>query len=134
MSIVMGMQNVIKIYQKVQGIGPVSLFSEFEPRQNLDLSQISFDNLIGYILSISMCMQNFMTIFFIVLKIRPFSLFQNLELGKVSTNKIVISQSLGLDLVNINVYAKVYQNIPISSRVRAIFTFSEFGTRQSVDR
>ena len=40
--------------------------------------------------------------------------------------KNVISQSLGLDLVNINVYAKVYQNIPLSSRDRAIFTFSEF--------
>ena len=53
----MGMQKFIKIYQKVQRIGPVSLFSEFEPRQNLDLSQISFDNLIGYISSISMCMQ-----------------------------------------------------------------------------
>ena len=53
----MGMQNFIKIYQKVQGIGPVSHFSEFEPRQNLDLSQISFVSLIGYILSISMCMQ-----------------------------------------------------------------------------
>ena len=42
----------------------------------------------------------------------------------------VISQSLGLDLVNINVYAKVYQNIPLSSRDRAIFTFSEFEPRQ----
>ena len=40
--------------------------------------------------------------------------------------KNVISQSLGLDLVNINVYANVYQNIPLSSRDRAIFTFSEF--------
>ena len=77
----------IKIYQKVQGIGPVSLFSEFEPRQNLDLSQISFDNLIGYILSISMCMQNFITIFFTVLEIGLFLLFQNLELGKASTDK-----------------------------------------------
>ena len=134
MIIVMGMQNFIKIYQKVQGIGPVSLFSEFEPRQNLDLSQISFDNLIGYILSISMCMQNFITIFFTVLEIGPLSLFQNLELGKASTKKNVSSQSLGLDLVNINVYAKVYQNIPLSSRDRAIFTFSEFGTRQSLDR
>ena len=45
-----------------------------------------------------------------------------------------ISQSLGLDLVNINVYAKVYQNIPLSSSDRAIFTFSEFGTRQSLDQ
>ena len=79
MSIVMGMQNLIKTYQKVQEIGPVSLLSEFEPRQNLDQSQMSFDNLIGYILSIS----------------------------------------------------KVYQNIPLSSRDMAIYTFSEFGTRQS---
>ena len=81
MSVVMDMQNFIKIYQKVQGIGPVSLFSEFEPRKNLDQSQISFDNLIGYILSISMCMQNLITIFFTVLEIGPFSLFQNFELG-----------------------------------------------------
>ena len=44
--------------------------------------------------------------------------------------KNVISQSLWIDLVNINVYAKVYQNIPLSSRERAIFTFSEFGPRQ----
>ena len=83
----MGMQNFIKIYQNVQGIGPVSLFSEFEPGQNLDLSQIPFDNLIGYILSISMCMQNFITIFFTVLDIGPFSLFQNFELGKTSIDK-----------------------------------------------
>ena len=134
MSIVMGMQNVIKIYQEVQEIGPVSLFSEFEPRKNLDQSQMSFDNLMGYILSISMCMQNFITIFITVQEIGPFSLFQNLELGKASTDKNISSQSLGLDLVNINVYANVYQNIPLSSRDRAIFTFSEFGTRQSLDR
>ena len=37
--------------------------------------------------------------------------------------KNVISQSLGLDLFNVNVYAKVYQNIPLSSRDRTIFTF-----------
>ena len=82
-----------------------------------------------------------------------FHFFQNLNLGKTSTNlkfkryghfhfcriwssakhrpmKNVISQSLGLDLVNINVYAKVYQNIPLNSRDRAIFTFSEFEPRQ----
>ena len=44
--------------------------------------------------------------------------------------KNVILQSLGLDLVNINDYAKVYQNIPLSSRDRAVFTFSEFEPRQ----
>ena len=44
--------------------------------------------------------------------------------------KNVISQSLGLDPVYINVYTKVYQIIPFSSRDRAIFTFSEFEPRQ----
>ena len=135
MSIVMGQQNVIKIYQKVEGIGPVLLFSEFEPRQNLDLSQISFDNLIGYILSVSMCMQNFITIFFTVLEIGSFSLFQNLELAKVSTDKkchFAISWARSCQYQCLR--KKVYQNIPVSSRARAIFTFSEFGTRQSLDR
>ena len=37
--------------------------------------------------------------------------------------KNVISQSLGLDLDNINVYAEVYQYIPLSSRDKAIFSF-----------
>ena len=95
---------------------------------------MSFDNLMVYILSISMCMQNFIKIFHSVQEIAPLSLFQNLELGKASTNVNVISQSLGLDLVSINVYATVYQNIPISSRDRASFTFSEFGARQSHDQ
>ena len=66
----------------------VSLFfSEFEPRQNLDQSQMSFYNLKGYILSIPMCMQNFITIFHSVQEMGSFSLFQNLELGKASTNE-----------------------------------------------
>ena len=65
----------------------VSLFSEFEPRQKLNQSQMSFDNLMGYILSISICMQNFITIFHSVQERAPLSLFQNLELGKASTDK-----------------------------------------------
>ena len=173
MSIVMGMQNFIKIYQKVQGIGPVSLFSEFEPRQNLDLSRISFDNLIGYILSISMCMQNFSTLFFTFLELGLFSLFQNLavvkflgldlfniklsakfyqntyipngsliftffqnlNLGKTSTNpKCHLTISWATSCQYTNVYAKFHHNIPLSSKDRAIFIFSEFGTRQNLDR
>ena len=78
-------------------------------------------------------MQNFITVFFTVQEIRPFSLFQNLELDKASTDKNISSQSFGLDLVNINVYAKVYQNIPLSSRDRAIFTFSEFEPRLMIN-
>ena len=46
--------------------------------------------------------------------------------------KNVISQSLGLDRVNINVYEKGYQNMPLSSRDKAFFPplFSEFEPRQ----
>ena len=40
------MQNLIKIFQRVQEIGPVS------PPQSLDLRQMVFDNPLGYILSI----------------------------------------------------------------------------------
>ena len=80
-----------------------------------------------------MLMQNFITIFHLVQEMGPFSLFQNLELGKSRPMKNDISQSLGLDLDNINVYAEVYQNIPLISRDKAIFNFSEFGARQRLD-
>ena len=95
----------------------VSLFfSEFEPRQKLNQSQMSFDNLMGYILSISMCMQNFIIIFHSLQEIAPLSLFRIWSSAKPRPMKNIISQSLGLDLVNINVYATVYQNIPLSLR------------------
>ena len=87
-----------------------------------------------HLVNITMCMQNFITIFHSVQELGPFSLFQNLELGKTRPMKNDISQSLGLDLDNINVYAEVYQYNPLSSRDKAIFTFSEFGARQSLDR
>ena len=78
-----------KFYQNIpNGLRvKTSLFSEFEPWQNLDQSQMSFDYLMGYIMSISTCMQNFITIFHSVQEIGPFSLFQNLELGKASTDE-----------------------------------------------
>ena len=59
-----------------------------------------------------------------------FHFFRIWSSAKPRPMKNVISQSLGLDLVNINVYAKVY----LSSRDRAIFTFSEFSARQSLDQ
>ena len=91
---------------------------------------MTFDNLLGYILSISMCMQNSITIFHSVQEIESFSLSQNLEHCKPRPMKNVVSQSLGLDLVNINVYAKVYQNSLLSSRDRADFNFSVLEPRQ----
>ena len=50
-------------YSTQFNIGLFSLFSEFEPRQHLGQSQMTFDNVLGYILSISMRMQNFIKIF-----------------------------------------------------------------------
>ena len=111
------MQNFIKTYQKVQEIGQVSLFSEFEPQQNLDQSQMSFDSLIGYILSILMCMQNFITIFLTVQEIRPFSLFQNLELGKASTDKkchITISWARSCQYQCLRIFRSVQEIGPFS--------------------
>ena len=73
-----------KFYQNIpNGISvKFHFFPEFEPWQNIDQSQNSFDQLVGYIMSVSMCMQNFITIFLSVEEISPLSLFQNLELGK----------------------------------------------------
>ena len=138
-----------KFYQNVRNGLRVNFhfFSEFEPRQNLDQFQMSFDNLMGYILSlnqyqifitiyhsvqeilsISMRMQKFITILFTVLEIWPFSLFFRIwSSAKPRPMKNDILLSLGLDLDTINVYAEVYQNIPLSLRDKAIFTFSEFG-------
>ena len=123
-NIPMCMQNFITIFHSVQEIRPfslfqklalgkastddkchfatVSLFSEFEPPQKLNQSQMLFDILMGYILSISMCIQNFITIFHSV-----HHFFRIWSPAKPRPMKNVISQSLGLDLVNINVYENV---------------------------
>ena len=68
-------------------------------------------------------MQNFITIFFTVIEIGPFSLFQNLELGKASTHKNVSSQSLGLDL-SISMFTHKF--IKIFHSVQEIGPFSPF--------
>ena len=50
-----------EVYQNIQLSSrdkAIFTFSEFEPRQRLGQSQMTFDNLLGYILSISMRMQN----------------------------------------------------------------------------
>ena len=54
---------------------------------------------------------------------RHYHFFRIWSSAKPRPMKNVISESLWLDLVNINVYATVYQNIPLSLRDRAIFTF-----------
>ena len=64
-----------------------------------------------------------------------FHFFQNLNLGKTSTNPkchLTISQATSCQYTN--VYANFHHNIQLSSRDRAIFTFSQFGAQQNLDR
>ena len=107
------MRNFIKIFHKLQEIGPVALF------QNLDLGKASTDeNSIWQCLGIDLVNINMYAIFFkISLVVREvwcqFHFFPNLDFGKVSADLSV----LWLGLVNVNVYAKCYPNIPYGSRV-----------------
>ena len=126
-----------KFYQNIPNglIVNFHFFSESEPLQNLDQSQMSFDNHMGYILSIYQCVCKISSQYSTQFKRwGHFHFFRIWSSAKPRPKKNDISQSLGLDLDNINVYAEVYQNIPLSSRVKAIFTFSEFEARQSLDR
>ena len=54
---------------------------------------------------------------------RDRAIFRIWSSAKPRPTKNDFSQPLGLDLVNITVYATVFQNIPLSLRDRAIFTF-----------
>ena len=54
---------------------------------------------------------------------RHYYFFRIWSSAKPRPMKNVSSQSLGLDLVNINVYATVYQNLPLNLRERAYFHF-----------
>ena len=53
-----------------------------------------------------------------------FHFFRSWSSAKPRLTKTGISQSPGLDLVNLNVFSEVFQNIPLSSRDKTIFTFS----------
>ena len=68
-----------------------------------------------------MFMQTFIKIFY-VQGIWLYSLFQNLNFGNASSIPNDIWQSLRLHLVNINAYAKFYQNIPNGLELSTFFT------------
>ena len=95
---------------------------------------MSFDNLMGYILSEPMCMQNFITIFHSAQEIGPFSLFQNLELGKTSTDEkwhFTISWARSCQYQCLRRSLSKYS---AQFKEKAIFTFSELSAWQSLDR
>ena len=127
-------------------------FSEFEAPQNLDQWKMTFHNLFGYILIISMFTQKSIKIFHSVQEIRPFSLFQNLALGEALTDdkchfaivSLFQNLNLGKNSSNLKCHLTIswgtschYQCVgKISSQysTKFIFPFSEFGARQSLDR
>ena len=113
----------------VQESGPVSLF------QNLVLGKAS--TMDKYHLTIhlaSTCQDQYIKIFYRVRDIGPVSLFRILTSAKSRPTIDGIWQSLGLDLVNISVYAKCLLTIPYGSIVRPSFMLSEFGPRQSFEQ
>ena len=67
--------------------GQLLNFSQFGPRQSLDQWKMVFDKPLGYILSISMCMRNFIKIFYKVQETGSVSLFHKLDLGTASTDE-----------------------------------------------
>ena len=93
-------------------IGPVSHF------QNLDLGKAStehmaFGNPSGWVLSISMCVQNFyQNISHGSRVMGNFHVFTVWTSAKPRPMDSGILQSLGLDLININGHAKFHQTIP----------------------
>ena len=99
-----------------------SLFTEFELRQNLDLSQMSFDYLMGlHHVNINVYAKFHHNI---PLSSRDRAIFTFFRIWASATPRPIpndILLSLGLHLVNINAYAKCYQNIPNGLRVIDIF-------------
>ena len=116
-----------KLYQNI----PNSLRVKFHCFQNLNLGKTSTNPKCHLTISWATSCQYQRANFHhtIPLSSRDRAIFTFSEFGD-RPMKNVISQSLGLDLVNINVLTKVYQNIPLSSRDRPIFTVSEFEPRQ----
>ena len=82
------MHNFIKILKKKsRDKASFTIFSEFESRQRLGQSKMTFDNLLGYIFQyqyVCKMLSQYSSQFY---RTGPFSLFQNLELGKASIDK-----------------------------------------------
>ena len=133
LSISMFTQKFIKIVHSFQERGPFSLF------QNLALGKASTDDKCHFAIPWARSFQHQIVCKFYQnipnALLVNFHLFQNLNLGKTSTNpKGHLTILWATSCQYTNVYAKFHHNIPLSSRNRAIFTFSGFGAGQSLDR
>ena len=126
-------QKFIKIFHSVQEIGLFTLI------QNLSLGIVSANP--KWHLPISWatscqyhCVCKILSKYSKRFKSLKFIIFRIWTSAKPRPIPNVIWLSYGLHHVNINVYAKFHYDIPFSSRDRAIFSFSEFGVRQSLNR
>ena len=139
-------QKSIKIFHSVQEIRPFSLFqnlalgkastddkchfaivslsSEFEPRQKLNQSQMSFDNLMG---------TSYQYQWVCIILSKYFKPRQNPDQSQMSFDYLM-GYIMSISMCMQNFITIFHHNIPLSSRDRAIFTFLEFGAWQSLDQ
>ena len=129
----MFMHNFIKIFHSGQEIGPFSLFQNLtigKPRPMINVI-LQFLGLDRFNIKLSAKFYQNIPNGLIV----NFHCFQNLNTGETLTNsKCHLTISWATSCQYTYVYAKFHHTIPLSSRDRAIFPFSEFGARQNLDR
>ena len=128
-------QKFIKIFHSVQEIGPFSLYFRIwhsakpRPMINVILQFFGLD-----LFNIKLSAKFYQNIPNGLIDNFHF-FFQNLNLGKTSTNpKCNLTISWATSCQYTDEYAKLYHNIPLSSRDRVILTFSESGAQQNLDR
>ena len=128
-------QTFIKIFHSVQEIEPFSLCFRIwrsakpRPMTNVILQFLGLD-----LFNIKLSAKFYENIPN-GLRVNFHFFIQNLNLGKTSTNpKCHLTISWATFCQYTIAYARFHHNIPLSSRDRAIFTFSEFGARQNLDR
>ena len=155
LSIINVYTNIIKIVQMVQVLVPVSIFffsiwTQAKPRAMTTYFNISkYSTGFKRVRVIKNCriltsakpspminsiwqFRQYQCICNILAKYKRFAFFRTGISAKPRPKINGIWQLLWIDLVNINVYAKCYQHITQSWRVRP--SFSQFGPRQSLDQ
>ena len=93
-------KTFIQMFLMVQELWAIFTFLQFGNRQSLDQWTMIFCN---NILSISTGMRNFTNVFHKVQEIGSVSLFQNLDLGKASTDEIWHLKKLRIESINMKV-------------------------------
>ena len=126
-------QKFIKIFHSDQEIEPFSLFQNWHSAKPRPMINVILHFLRLDLFNIKLSAKFYQNIPN-SLKVN-FHFFQNLNLGKTLTNpKCHLTISWATSCQYTDVYETFHYNIPLSSRDRSIFTFSEFGARQNLDR